>query len=112
MSSRLVVNSSTIELTSIIENLIGNSIKASASEMFIIFQDTAKDYSVTFSDNGTGLSESISDINRIFEFGVTTTDGAGLGLYYIKQYVEQMNGNICAEKNTGNGMSFILSWNK
>lgn len=112
LSSRLVVNSSTIELTSIIENLIGNSIKASASEMFIIFQDTAKDYSVTFSDNGTGLSESISDINRIFEFGVTTTDGAGLGLYYIKQYVEQMNGNICAEKNTGNGMSFILSWNK
>lgn len=58
------------------------------------------------------ISESISDINRIFEFGVTTTDGAGLGLYYIKQYVEQMNGTVCAEKNTEKGMSFILRWNK
>lgn len=112
LSTRLVVNSSTIQLTSIIENLIGNSIKASASEILITFKDTDKKYLATFSDNGTGLSELISDINRIFEFGVTTTDGAGLGLYYIKQYVEQMNGTIFAEKNTENGMSFILCWNK
>lgn len=112
LSSRLIVSSSTILLTSIIENFIGNSIKACAAEMIITFQNNDTGYNVIFSDDGAGLSESISDINRIFEFGVTTTDGAGLGLYYIKQYVEQMNGTVCAEKNTEKGMSFILRWNK
>lgn len=112
LSSRLIVSSSTILLTSIIENFIGNSIKACAAEMIITFQNNDTGYNVIFSDDGAGLSESISDINRIFEFGVTTTDGAGLGLYYIKQYVEQMNGTVRAERNTEKGMSFILRWNK
>lgn len=111
LSCRLIVKSNAILLTSIIENLTGNAIKANASEMEIKLEENDTHFFISFSDNGNGLSDSITDINRIFEFGITTTDGAGLGLYYIKQYVEQMGGTIKAI-NRKNGMVFVMSWNK
>ena len=112
LTDRLNVTSNTVILTSIMENFIGNAIKASSTVMTINLKDDTDSYYVIFSDDGNGLSDSISDINQIFDFGVTTTEGAGLGLYYIKQYVEEMNGTISAEKNLPKGMSFILHWHK
>ena len=67
---------------------------------------------IVFTDNGKGLSPQISNIERIFEFGVTTTSGAGLGLYYSKLYIEQMDGMVSAQENKNGGLSLILSWKK
>lgn len=82
------------------------------NQILYISKAISKSYEVIFSDNGIGLSPKISDIDRIFEFGVTTTSGAGLGLYYVKQYIEQLNRAVLVKPNKIRGLSFILSWNK
>lgn len=111
-SNRLILKTKTLILTSIIENLIGNAIKAQATNLTISMFDDEKQYMIVFTDNGKGLSPQISNIERIFEFGVTTTSGAGLGLYYSKLYIEQMDGTVSAQENKNGGLSFILSWKK
>ena len=111
-SNRLILKTRTLLLTSIIENFTGNAIKAQATELTINMTNNEDHYEVIFSDNGIGLSPEISNIDRIFEFGVTTTSGAGLGLYYVKQYIEQLNGTVSVKPNKIRGLSFILSWNK
>ena len=111
-SNRLILKTKTLILTSIIENLIGNAIKAQATNLTISMFDDEKQYMIVFTDNGKGLSPQISNIERIFEFGVTTTSGAGLGLYYSKLYIEQMDGMVSAQENKNGGLSLILSWKK
>ena len=111
-SDRLILKTKTLLFTSIIENFTGNAIKAQATELTINITNNENHYEVIFSDNGIGLSPEISDIDRIFEFGVTTTSGAGLGLYYVKQYIEQLNRAVLVKPNKIRGLSFILSWNK
>ena len=51
-------------------------------------------------DNGDGLSEDIKDPNSIFDKGVTTTYGSGLGLYSVRHFVEkELNGKIIVANN-------------
>lgn len=84
----------------ILDNLIGNSIKALSNnkgekiikcsgivekEKFILY----------FSDNGCGIEE--KDRDKIFDVFFTTTaeqGGAGLGLFIVKSRIEALNGKI------------------
>lgn len=96
-----------------IDNIIGNAIKAKAKQLSIIIDNSQPDcYSLIFKDNGNGIDSSILDINSLFEFGVTTTNGSGLGLYYAKKQMKELKGNISIEPNDGAGISVILSWKK
>lgn len=112
LTSRLLVASSPLILSSIVENLIGNSIKAKAQNFIIEFKESNKFYQISFIDDGKGLDSSITDINRIFEFGVTTTTGAGLGLYYVKKYISEMAGELTVTQNETNGLTFTAVWRK
>ena len=99
LTSRLLVTASPLMLSSILENLIGNSIKAKAENFIIEFTENDQFYKISFIDDGKGLDLSITDINRIFEFGVTTTSGAGLGLFYVKKYISDMEGELTVKQN-------------
>lgn len=84
-----------IELGMIFDNLVSNSKKARSS--LVVFELKIVDkniLSITVSDNGKGLSDEIIEKNRIFEKGVTTTRGSGLGLYHCKKQIEKMGGEI------------------
>ena len=97
----------------LVDNLIGNAIKANATMLDIIIDDTSPNvYSVIFKDNGSGISKNISDVNQLFEFGVTTTNGSGLGLFYAKKHITELKGNISIYENEGRGVSVALTWNK
>ncbi len=96
-----------------IDNLVGNSIKAAAKHLSIIVDDSHFDeYLIVFKDDGDGIDSSITDIERLFEFGVTTTNGSGLGLYYAKRQMKDLRGAIEIRPNEKDGISVILSWKK
>ncbi|MBQ6814285.1 MAG: sensor histidine kinase [Lachnospiraceae bacterium] len=109
---RLIVKINTVNIVTIIENIIGNSIKAKATQLDIYYKDDNDNTIIEFCDDGKGLDSSINNISDIFEFGYTTTSGAGLGLYYSKRYIEEMGGTITAKKNSASGLSIITEWER
>ena len=83
-----------------VDNLIGNAIKANAKHLSIIIDaSNTNSYSVIFKDDGLGLDSGIMDPSRLFEFGVTTTNGSGLGLYYAKKLMKDLKGSISISPN-------------
>ncbi len=97
----------------IIDNIVGNAIKANASTLRIIDGKTKKnEYIVSFIDDGDGIDKTIKNIETLFEFGVTTTEGSGLGLYYAKKYMEDFRGDIELIPNKGRGVSVTLKFKK
>ena len=50
---------------------------------------------IYFSDNGRGVSERfLENSEQIFELGVTTTEGSGIGLNSVRTALKSMNGSI------------------
>ncbi len=96
----------------LLDNLIGNSIKANSSHLFITIEDSDKKYYLKFKDDGNGIDPSITNLDYLFDFGVTTTNGSGLGLYYAKKQMTYLKGNISIERNSDKGVTVILSWDK
>jgi signal transduction histidine kinase len=84
-----------IELGMVLDNLVSNAKKSRASLVeFTIKAEGNNVLGVTVEDNGKGLDKSIIEKSRIFEKGVTTTRGSGLGLFHSKKQVEKMGGEI------------------
>lgn len=96
-----------------IDNIVGNAIKASSKKLTIIIDDSKPtNYLIVFKDNGVGIDPSIKDIDHLFDFGVTTTNGSGLGLYYAKKHMNELKGTIEIRPNDDVGVAIILSWTK
>ncbi len=77
----------------IIENLIFNSYKANAKNLLITLTKENDGFvSIVFLDDGNGISDSVSDPNRLFELGFSTTNGTGVGLYFVNKTVEGWGG--------------------
>ena len=55
---------------------------------------------IIFEDDGMGLNKAVQNIDDIFEFGKSyTSSGSGVGLYHIKQIVEEsFHGNVSVTK--------------
>lgn len=86
-----------IELSILIDNIIRNAIKAQATALeVLIAKKSANEITIAFCDNGHGLSDAIKKPDEIFEFGVTTTSGSGLGLYHAREIVNALGGTIRA----------------
>lgn len=105
---------SPLELSIIIDNLISNAKKWKAKNMkFSIHKDDAKNLIIDISDDGLGLSDMLlNKPNQIFELGVTETNGAGIGLYYVSNLLKNMNASICFLGNNINlkGATFQISF--
>jgi signal transduction histidine kinase len=62
---------------------------------------------ISFKDDGKGIDK--EDINDIFDFGFTTTSGgSGIGLYFVKDLLEEMGGTIKVDSKKNQGAEFIL----
>ncbi len=112
LDERLIIKINTVNVVTIIENIIGNSIKSHANNLNISYKHSGDKITISFADDGEGLDEQVQDINDIFEFGYTTTSGAGLGLYYSKKYVEEMGGTLKAVSSTPTGLSIVAEWKR
>ena len=102
-------------LSVIVNNLVSNAIK---------YRDGSKDESVllvnasfsppelrlTVRDNGIGIPPEY--MPRIFEMFFRATErseGAGLGLYIVKETVEKLRGQIEVESEVGNYTTFTVT---
>ena len=63
-------------------------------------------------DNGNGINPAITDLDHLFDFGVTTTNGSGLGLYYARKQMNSLKGTISIKRNANKGATIILCWKK
>lgn len=100
-----------LELTVIIDNLFSNSKKAGAKNVKLTWKDTNDGFiTLSFKDDGKGINE--KNIDKVFDFTFSTTDGSGIGLYHIKQIIEGMGGLVTLNKRVIKGAEFILKFKK
>lgn len=96
---------SRIELSILLENIISNANKAHASKLTVTMSKISSNtLRISFVDDGQGLSEELPSIDSIFEMGMTTTNGSGLGLYHAQQIVKKFDGKIMALPVEPNGL--------
>ena len=95
--------------------LLDNAIKYSPNAPVIdVFTENIKDFILTkIQDQGAGMSKVAQ--KRVFEkfYREHTGDlhnvkGHGLGLAYVKQIVEDHNGQVYVESEKGKGSTFII----
>lgn len=115
-------------LQSILVHLVRNAIvhgieapevrrAAGKSEIGLITISAVRDettLSVTVSDNGAGLSESVAD--GLFKEGVSSADclneyaGRGVGLSTVRELIEEVGGQIDVSTTVGDGLTFFLTF--
>jgi signal transduction histidine kinase len=71
---------------------------------------TAQTATITITDNGTGISEAtLPKVFDMFFRGTEDGQGAGLGLYIVKDVVKKLNGNISISSVSGRGTEVALT---
>lgn len=101
-------------LSVIINNLVSNAIKyrdVHKEKRVIVIEATINEalLAITFRDNGIGISADY--IHKIFDMFFRATDkseGAGLGLYIVKETVEKLHGQIQVDSLVGEGTTFRI----
>lgn len=94
----------------VIDNLINNSIKAKAANINVniraLDQDTLE---LRVKDDGVGIRD--ENLNKIFDFGFSTTGGSGIGLYHVKKIVDEY-GTIVVNNRLDKGVEFVIGVKK
>ena len=96
-----------IEVGIMVDNLVANAAKAHASKVRIFLKvgkGVNPELTITVTDDGDGWSRSFDPLEQVLEKGVTSTDGAGLGLYHVKQVIEGLSGVIEVHREPESGI--------
>jgi anti-sigma regulatory factor (Ser/Thr protein kinase) len=97
-----------LELTTIFDNLISNSEKADAKNIYIVFNDNKGKLDIEINDNGKGISE--KNISEVFEMGYTTTKGSGIGLFQVHDLVtNNLKGKILLSSKEKEGTNIKIT---
>ncbi|MEQ3656945.1 MAG: HAMP domain-containing sensor histidine kinase [Dokdonia sp.] len=101
--------------TNVIVNILDNAVKYSAEAPKIdIYTENVKNFIIVkIQDQGDGMSKTVQ--RKIFEKfyrehtgNIHNVKGHGLGLAYVKQIVEDHQGEIFVESEKGKGSTFII----
>ncbi|QQR77201.1 MAG: PAS domain-containing protein [Candidatus Moraniibacteriota bacterium] len=103
-------------LHEVCENLIHNAVKYSPSGSTVtIHLDTTTEDKIVFSVSDTGIGIPKSEREKIFGkfFRASNalrwkTEGSGLGLAVVKNFVEEMGGRVSFESKEGKGTTFLV----
>lgn len=106
-----VVHADYNQLLRAIQNLIKNSLQAaeehSTPEITISVEASNKSFLIRLSDNGKGIPPEMQD--KIFQPNFTTkSTGMGLGLAMVQSIVQNINGKIWFETESGKGSTFYI----
>jgi signal transduction histidine kinase len=109
------VSANGFHLTNVIVNVLDNAIKYSldAPVIDISTENTSKNIILKVSDQGMGMSKNVQKniFNKFYreETGnIHNVKGHGLGLAYVKKIVENHQGTVFVESETGKGSTFII----
>ena len=101
-------------LTNVLNNLVDNAIKYSGDEVEIVIScDRGR---IVVSDNGIGIPSKnlpyiFDKFYRVPHGNRQDIRGYGIGLYYVRQTIEQMGGTISVESTSGKGSRFTITLN-
>ncbi len=99
-----------VHLAEALRNVVENALDAlnEGGHIFLRAYQENKDWVViSVEDNGHGIPESIK--GKIFDAFVSTKEkGIGLGLAYVKKFMEACQGKIAVESREGQGTTFKL----
>lgn len=102
---------------SIITNLVSNGIKYSPEEstMCVTVVQKEGETALSISDEGPGIDREEEDLifDKFYRSGSEETrnqKGTGLGLYIVKELVEQHEGSIQVKRNKPKGSIFVASF--
>ena len=83
-----------IDIAVVIDNIAFNSEKAGATQLNVdVTRVTDNELRLEFLNNGPGLSPEVQPPEKVFERGVTTAKGSGLGLYHVRETLKEMRGS-------------------
>jgi two-component system C4-dicarboxylate transport sensor histidine kinase DctB len=101
-----------VRLEQVFVNLLQNAIDALERrrdpQIRIQATATAEEASVTLSDNGEGLPETIMQ-SLFVPFATTKLTGLGLGLVISKDILCEFGGALAASNGAGGGALFVLT---
>lgn len=97
-----------MELGILIENIVYNSLKARAHNIIITVLGNDEETVISFCDDGVGMSTNITQPEKIFELGYTTTSGSGVGLAHVKKIAEDMGGTVRIDTNVKSGFKIEM----
>nr|WP_317631613.1 HAMP domain-containing sensor histidine kinase [uncultured Flavobacterium sp.] len=110
------VSLNNMHFTNVMTNLLDNAIKYSpeAPKIEVITENTTPDFiTIKVKDHGQGMSKIA--VKRVFEKfyrehtgNIHNVKGHGLGLAYVKNIVEDHNGQISVESEKGKGSTFTI----
>jgi signal transduction histidine kinase len=108
------IESDGLRLKIIINNLLSNAIKyadCSKREMFISIKTYSCDglNKIEVSDNGIGIRDEFKDSIFDMYFGTNKNKGSGLGLYIVKEAIENIKGEIAVFSESTIGSKFIVT---
>jgi signal transduction histidine kinase len=98
----------------IMSNLISNAIKyrdekKPSSQIDILISISQEQINIVFRDNGVGIQEDyVPKIFNMFFRATEKSEGAGLGLYIVKETIEKLEGSIRVNSIFGEGTTFFI----
>lgn len=93
-----------LEVSLLIDNFVSNSINAKARNFSVVVSPMGDRVEIDIIDDGKGWSKEINSRN-VFDKGVSTTSGSGLGLYNAMQYIKSdLGGDIFIDTNYNSGI--------
>ncbi len=109
-----IIPFSIFDISLILDNLLDNAKKAKAKNCEIILNGNNSYLEVSIIDDGIGINKKFKgNIQEIFELKVSSTNGAGIGLFNVKEVLkESFSANISVKENKKNGSTFILTFTK
>ena len=102
------------KLELILSNLVSNAFKYTPAGGNVALRLDADGTEMRFSVSDTGIGIAPEEQSKIFQQGYrtsTSTDvkGNGLGLYFVRQLANLLNGDITVESSVGKGSIFTLT---
>lgn len=105
-----------MHLKNVLHNLVDNAIKYVPDNLRLVLSASIQDKSVVLSihDNGGGIEEKhmphlFEKFYRVPSGNVQSVKGFGLGLFYVKQIIQQHGGHVQAHSHKNEGTTFTIS---
>jgi len=97
-----------LEFSIVIDNIIDNAIKGNSRIMDVEIKDEANNnLLVLFHNDGYSLDEDVKD-KDIFARGITTTNGTGIGLNTVKEYLLKIGGEAFVNEECTSGFELVV----
>jgi signal transduction histidine kinase len=116
IDSSIYVSADKNMLSTIVRNLVSNSIKfTKPGGKITVASKLVDDYvEISISDTGVGMRK--EDLEKLFKLdktistkGTANEEGTGLGLLLCKEMINQHGGKIWVESELGKGTTFIFT---